>query len=55
MPLEVHVWMLINPCFELREVILAVRAFQICIFDNGETGTTAAVNPSATWPLLTLC
>ncbi|EGH26662.1 hypothetical protein PSYMO_36453, partial [Pseudomonas amygdali pv. mori str. 301020] len=29
-PLQVHVWMLINPCFELWEIILAVRAFQIC-------------------------
>ncbi|RMO24334.1 hypothetical protein ALQ45_200040 [Pseudomonas amygdali pv. morsprunorum] len=39
--------MLINPCFELWEIILAVRAFQICILDDGESGTAAPVNPRA--------
>ncbi|EPN74367.1 hypothetical protein A233_18562, partial [Pseudomonas syringae pv. actinidiae ICMP 19097] len=41
--------------FEVWEVILAVGAFQICIFDNGETGLTAPVDPSATLSLLNGC
>ncbi len=54
-PLKIHVWMLINPCFEVWEVILAVGAFQVGIFDDGETGITAPVNPSATLSLLIGC
>ncbi|KUR47915.1 hypothetical protein PSTA9_01422 [Pseudomonas syringae pv. tomato] len=54
-PLKIHVWMLINPCFEVWEVIFAVGAFQICIFDNGETGLTAPVDPSVTLSLLNGC
>ncbi|KPW82926.1 hypothetical protein ALO92_101691 [Pseudomonas congelans] len=54
-PLKIHVWMLINPGFKVWEVILAVGAFQICIFDDGETGATAPVYPSATMSLLIGC